>query len=281
MQEREKRPLVLNDQEPSISARMLDRVIRAVKPERYGTYHLYWHLMRATDNLVDQGESSAEVEEALGGQRRLLRALLREEQFCPQTILEEELKDLALRLPNKIRAPFILRYSSLLTYFDIDLKHRMNIQPYGKEELDQHIEGGFTAWFGGLKMVLYGRDLSGNPLYLALARVHGEAEPLRDIDEDLERGLVLHSRENGAHWVDRLKEGEEVPVREINEYVLRRRGSLAKVMHKLAPEAFREFGGLIGFLMTVDYYKRSVLIGTRWRFTPKEPVVFAKHRMQA
>lgn len=276
MVEREKIPL--NDYEPSPSYRILDRVVRIVTPQKYETFVTFHHLIRCTDNLVDEGESYQDAEEAITGQRRILKSSLQGEVVNPQMELDQELVGVITRIPDKLRTNFLRRYGDLLRYFEMDLLHRLQLKPYNKKELDEHIKGGFTSFFAGLKIILQGEELSGDGRYLGLTRVHGETEPLRDLAEDLERGLILHARGNGAGWVDKLEVGREVPYKEIHAYVVSRRGRLAKDMFGLAPAAFREFGGIIGFLMTVDYYKRSFFIA-RWRFSSKSPVIFADRRM--
>lgn len=269
--------ILINSEEHSSSAKILEKAVRVFKPKRYETYSLYARIIRSVDNLVDEGEIFQEAERVLEGQRKTLNSLWNGEPIFCQTEFDQALAELTDKIPSHLKQSFLQKYGTLLECFKLDLSHRLNLISYGKTELDEHIDGGFTSYFAGLKIILNDQNLSGKMPYLHLTRIHGEAEPLRDISEDLEYGLILHARENGAEWIEKLQVNAEVPNQAIDAYVVRRRGGLAKRMFCLAPEAVKEFGGVIGLLMTLDYYKRSFCIA-RWRFIPKEPVIFAKKR---
>lgn len=273
----ERKEILVNPEEHSSSAKILDKVVRVFKPKRYETYSLYARIMRSVDNLVDEGEIFQEAKRVLEGQRETLNSLRNGEPVFCQTEFDQALAELTDKIPSHLKESFLQKHDALLRYFELDLSHRLNLTPYGKTELDEHIAGGFTSYFAILKIILNDQNLSGKTPYLHLTRIHGEAEPLRDIAEDLEYGLILHARENGAEWIEKLQVGAEVPNQAIDAYVVRRRGGLTKRMFCLAPEAVKEFGGIIGLLMTLDYYKRSFCIA-QWRFIPKEPVIFAKKR---
>lgn len=268
-----------NDYEYSSSCRILKRVVRIVKPSKYAEFSTYCHIMRWVDNLVDEGTSFKQAQEVITNQRRFTNSLLScNTRDIIQTPDTDELKILASSIPHPLKVPFLRRWDSLLDYYQIDLIHRFNLTPYSQTDLAAHHFGGFTSWFAGLKIILNGQDLSGDPNFLNLALAHGQSEPLGDIAEDLEQGLVLHSKEDGAGWVECLIPGGEVPYADIDSYVVSRRGKLAKRIFKLAPAAYREFGGIIGLLATLDYYKRVPVIANR-RFIPKRQVIFAKNRM--
>ena len=265
----------LDTTEHSSSGKILDRVIQITQPHRYPLYKAYWNIVRGVDNLVDEGSSYSRANQILKEQRELTT----QTNINVSSSSGESLLSILSQIPLPLQKSFLAHHLSLIDYFDIDLAHRLNLTPYTPQEMSRHIRGGFPELFANLRIILLDKDIPPNSKFNQLAFTHGQIEPLGDIDEDLERGLILHCRENAAPWIDVLEPGQPVPEEEIDQYVKNHRSALAKKLRKLSPTAIQGFGGLFGTLITLDYLKRSLYSVPNLKFQPKSPVIFASQRL--
>lgn len=263
--------------ERSSSKKVMDRVVSVVYPrsifERYMHYSIW---MRGLDNVVDEGTSYSDAYRQLEKHGRLIRSDGKSSQATAG--LERNLKQvLNAGLPKTARQENKFHLLQLLQYFETDLFHRKSLSGFSKNDLSVHIEGGYPACLGSIINLLTDRQVK-NEGFKQLARVHGQAEPLGDISEDLTRGFILHCREDGADWIDDLVPGKKVPAEKIDNYVVNRRGQLAQRMFRLAPWAAVELPNLVGSLMSLEYVRRSIRLN-RKRYLPQTEVIFAAQRM--
>lgn len=274
----EKEQTIFTAEEPSASFRVLNKVVRIVFPEKYPIFNSAQSLARYTDNVIDEGHSLEEAQGILGDQQKVVKAFNGYSSvYNPTSPVQKELVNIIHSIPTPLQKPFLQSYSELLRYFEDELRHRISLAPYQKEELSQHINGGYTAVSRLIKIILFESDLS-NPSYICLTQIHGQAEPLADLSEDLTRGAVIHCREDNAEWVDLLKPQTEVPYEEIDRYVVKRRQPLSQAMARLAHSPINEFGGIFGVLHSLDYYHRAYSL-SKLRFQPQKPVIFAQERI--
>lgn len=262
--------------EHSLSAKVMDRVVRVVKPNAYDSFHRLMLLMRATDNAVDEGKSFAFAKECIKSQWEYLDNV-HEVDPDNDLFLVSELGQLLSDLPEKSRPMFIDRYLGLLKYFYLDLLHRHYLRPYSQERLNKHRDNGFFQFFGSIKVILNGENVDDNGKFRELTNIWAKSEPIGDLEEDLRCGLVFFTSEEGADWVKELKPGSPVNEQEINSYIDTIKIELSRQMIKLAPAAMQEIGGIVGLLMTLDFVKRSIFL-RRKKFAPKKEVIYGSGR---
>lgn len=253
-------------------------IIKILHPRKYDLVRAQWRILRYADNLADEGTSYSQARALLNEQEDLIRKARAGERLKPKNEMEGDFNFLVSGVQPELRPPFFDYHLKVLTAFGGDLEHRCTHQPYTVEEFRPRIEGGFHSFFGMFKIVFLDQDLTTNTGFGKLLFTHGYAEALIDLGEDLTRGLILPPRDPSNPWVDRLVPGRVVPNLHIDQYVLSKRGSLADAYFQQAPASFREFGGIMGLLMTADYYKRAFQLG-RLRFRPTSQVIFASQKI--
>jgi hypothetical protein len=249
-----------------------------LKPKVAPNIYRIHYLLRWIDDVVDSSCDFQYAKEILDKQEAMLARAIIGGGLIGCGPAEDLLLNIWRELPECSRLIFARHYHNILRAFEDDLQRRHGLVALDAVTMDRKVIGHFIGPMAIVKIVVYGNDLSGSGRYADLMRAHALAELLGDIEEDLESGLVHFDPESGAGWVHGLRIGCDVPYAEIDAFVVGHRSKCARSLIQLAPEAYREFGGLIGCLMFAHYLVRGVSVA-RTRFKARRDVLFAVNRM--